>query len=183
MRAAAGERPAVEPRGREGPMEYSDTLIAVVEVAIAFAGFSGIVSIFGRPSPSEWSLDDRHRLSNLLRASFTALFVAFFALLLLGAGLPERRTWAISSAVWALCWLVLASNSIFRARAAIRSGEVPAAATMYLRVMLVASVAFTLLQVANAVYLQTFWAFLSGLLFALAAAASQFVRLLYAPRQ
>ena len=163
-------------------MEYSDTLIAVVEVAIAFAGFSGIVSVFGRRSASEWSLGDRHRLSNLLRASFIALFVAFFALLLLGAGLPERRTWAISSAVWALCWLVLAGNSFYRTTAAIRSGEVPARA-MYLRVMLVASVAFTLLQVANAVYLQTFWAFLSGLLFALAVAASQFVRLLYAPRQ
>jgi hypothetical protein len=164
-------------------MEYSDTLIAVVEVAIAFAGFSGIVSVFGRRSASEWSLFDRHRLSNLLRASFVALFVAFFALLLLGAGLPERRTWAISSAVWALCWLVLAGNSIFRARAAMRGGEIPTAGTMYVRVFLVVSVAFTLLQVANAVYLQTFWAFLSGLLFSLASAASQFVRLLYAPRQ
>jgi hypothetical protein len=74
-------------------------------------------------------------------------------------------------------------NSLYRARAAIRSGEDPALGTMYLQVMLVAGVAFTLLQVANAVYLQTYWAFLSGLLFTLAAAASQFVRLLYAPRQ
>jgi hypothetical protein len=102
-----------------------------------------------------------------------------FATLLLRCVLAFFR---ISSAVWALCWLVLAGNSLYRTTAAIRSGEVPARA-MYLRVMLVASVVFTLLQVANAVYLQTFWAFLSGLLFALAAAASQFVRLLYAPRQ
>ena len=42
-------------------MEHSDVLLTITEVSVAFAGFSGIVAVFGRRDPGRWPLGDRYR--------------------------------------------------------------------------------------------------------------------------
>ena len=54
-------------------IDIQDSLHTIAEIAVALAGFTGIVIVFGAKSDSLSSL----RLRTLLRASFSALFCSF----------------------------------------------------------------------------------------------------------
>ena len=59
-------------------MEVEATLAVLAEIAIAIAGFSGIVAALSRRTESEWTALDRIRLGMLLQISLVG---ALFSLL------------------------------------------------------------------------------------------------------
>src|SRR5882762_1337807 len=56
-------------------------LLGIASVAATFAGFSGVVAVFGRRAHGEWFLEDRFRLTNMLVTSLGAGLYAFIPLI------------------------------------------------------------------------------------------------------
>ena len=79
-----------------------DTLILMVEAAVAIAGFTGVVVVFGRRSTGDWSKLELIRIRNLLGTSFSVLFLSLSTLLLLHTGIGPETTWRVGSALWSV---------------------------------------------------------------------------------
>lgn len=83
-------------------MEAGDALSVLAEVSVAFAGFSGIVTVFRRRNPGDWSRLDRFRFRFMVEfslATLTLSLVPFFAFEL---GLEGRALWRTCSVVLAV---------------------------------------------------------------------------------
>lgn len=87
-------------------MEHTDVLLTLAEVSVAFAGFSGIVAVFGRRDPKAWSFADRARFYALVSTSLAAVFLAVIPFGLLALGIPAAFVWRTSSGLFAI-YLVL----------------------------------------------------------------------------
>jgi drug/metabolite transporter (DMT)-like permease len=64
-------------------MEPGEALGIAAQIAVALAGFAGVVVVFRRESIHEWSPLDRFRLRSLLTNSILPLGLCMIALLLL----------------------------------------------------------------------------------------------------
>jgi hypothetical protein len=86
-------------------MNDSDLLLAVAEIAVAFAAFSGLVSVLGQ---AQSSVDPRAAAARLQSVLLNSLLATCFALLpflpaRLGASQPV--TWRLCSGLFATAWL------------------------------------------------------------------------------
>jgi len=157
-------------------MDHVELLIGIAEIAIALAGFTGVVVVFGSRSAGTWHPGDRLRLGFLLEASLTAAGFSLLALLLLHTISDRPLTWAIMSAAWAL----FMTYSLYSSRRRIRQnadehGDVDRTANLLVAVLFIALI---VLQIANAVLWLTFAPFLAALILNLAGATMQFARLI-----
>jgi hypothetical protein len=157
------------------------TLILVVEASVALAGFSGVVVALGDRAVGDWSKYERTRLTNLLTASFVALFLSLGAIALLHAGVSDSLTWRLAS----LSWSPIAQGAALVAvRRFLRTPETEPGRpgrTVFLIIQISVS-AVVLLQLFNAVVLAEFWPFLVALIETFGLACYSFVRLLTVPR-
>jgi hypothetical protein len=64
-------------------MEPWEALSSAAEIAVALAGFAGVVVAFRSSSLHEWSALDKHRLWLLLSNALIPLFSCLFGMLLL----------------------------------------------------------------------------------------------------
>ena len=64
-------------------MEPREALSSAAEIAVALAGFAGVVVAFRSSSLHEWSPLDKHRLWLLLSSALIPLFSCLFGMLLL----------------------------------------------------------------------------------------------------
>jgi len=55
-------------------LEHEAILIAISQVAVAFIGFTGVVSVLGRRNQGTWTPEERLQLRVLVEVSLTALF-------------------------------------------------------------------------------------------------------------
>ncbi len=154
-------------------MEAEDTLLTLAEVAVALAGFSGVVTAFqtrGRP----WSRFDSVRLWNLLRFSLALLFFSLLPLAWLAAG---ESPWVVCSAVFGL---TAAGQAIVSASFAIRRppGTQPVVAASLAAGGLAAAIALSL-NTLGVLFERSFTGYLVGLLWLVVASAVFFVRLVY----
>jgi len=72
-------------------------LLGIAGVAATFAGFSGVVAVFGRRAHGEWFLEDRFRLTNMLVTSLGACLFAFVPLSGVLLHLHGPGLWAVAS--------------------------------------------------------------------------------------
>jgi len=72
-------------------------LLGIASVAATFAGFSGVVAVFGRRAHGEWFLEDRFRLTNMLVTSLGACLFAFLPTVGVLLHLHGPDLWAVSS--------------------------------------------------------------------------------------
>ena len=104
-------------------MQSAQALSTLAEVSVAFAGFSGIVTVFRRRNPGEWSRLDRFRFRFMVEFSLATLALSLLPFFLSELGLPEAGVWGCSSVVLgggALYYLV---RSLVRLRALVKGGE------------------------------------------------------------
>jgi hypothetical protein len=93
--------------GVNSPVQEAETFRTLAEIAIALAGFTGIVAVLGRRVRGEWTPLEWARLRDLLLASLGVVFFAFIPELLYSV-IPELPTvWRISSGFFALYLSVL----------------------------------------------------------------------------
>jgi hypothetical protein len=153
-------------------MEPDAALIAVAEIAVAIAGFSGIAAALRHGAAHTWPRADRDKFVDLLTHSGIALFASLTPLVFAYRNGFDEGLWAISSFNWAICGAIGIGLSIVRSWGGSREprGLVP-------RLTLLAFFLVFLLQVYNVVALREFWPYFAGLVANLAFAFVQFMSL------
>jgi hypothetical protein len=162
-------------------MQPSEALSASAQVAVALAGFAGVVVAFRNRSVHEWSKIDKFRLRILLMNSAMPFVLSILAMLLSSTALDQDTVWQICS-VLAFVMIVVVGQQMsgdlrrlspqeFRAGGGSRAIFYSAS---------VIGIAVTLLQLYNAITLKTFWPFFAAIAALLVLAMLQFVRLVVA---
>jgi hypothetical protein len=80
-------------------MEPGEALGVATQVAVALAGFAGVVVVFHSESVHEWSPVDKFRLRTLLGNSVLPLILCMIALLLLTVEPPILGLWRWCSGI------------------------------------------------------------------------------------
>ena len=162
----------IGPRKAE-PMQSQEMLSAISAVAVALAGFSGVVVILGHRSRGGWSSTEALRLRTLVEPSFVALFGSFLPGTIRLASQSDAMVWRLSNG--ALCVLGLAAIAAFIVRS--RTAK-PTSGQRVLLVLAILAVAAQLL-VAGGVLPEAELIFVLSLLLALVVAAYNFLLLLF----
>jgi hypothetical protein len=163
-------------------MEPGEALTTAAQIAVALAGFAGVVVAFRSSSLHEWSLLDKYRLWLLLASALVPLFSCLFGMLLLTikpTPFPIWR-WCSGFSLLLLC--------IFGFLSRRRQAELGPAvikemgAYRYLfYVIAILGTAIGLLQAYNALVSGVFWLFYAAIMFQLAIGTLQFARLILLP--
>jgi hypothetical protein len=162
-------------------MEPGEALSTAAQIAVALAGFAGVVVVFRRESVHDWSTIDKFRLRLLLANSILPLALCIIALVFLTFEPALTGVWRWCSCV---AFVAFAPFAITTTMAFLRFGlqrlqGAPANFVFYLFATL--GTAATLLQLYNAALLGAFWPFFTGIVLQLVAAMFQFARMILLP--
>ena len=164
-------------------MEPTAALSTAAQIAVAIAGFAGVVAAFRNDSVHDWGKVERFWLRLLLINSILPLALSMIGLFLLSSGEATASIWRWCSGISTL-FLVPYAAMILRSLIGFAPGLLEAAGgtrlTSYVLVILLATVCA--LQVWNLVSLAAFWPFFGAIVAQLLGAMYQFVRLVLSPR-
>ena len=95
-------------------MDEGENLRTMAEIAVALAGFTGIVVVMGHRALGTWAELELLRLKMLLITSLAVLFFSLLPLVLMTLNWTSNRIWTICNSAIALTHLVgLASTGLF----------------------------------------------------------------------
>jgi hypothetical protein len=159
-------------------MQPTEALTTAAQLAVALAGFAGVVVAFRSRSVHEWSRIDRFRLQILLTNSATPFALSLFAMVLLSTNIDPTTVWCLCS-VFTFAVLVGIGASYYTAfrRFAPREFRASGGKAWIMRAGGLVAVVVTLLQLYNAIRLQSFWPFFVAIATLLIFAMLQFVLL------
>ena len=103
-------------------IDHGELLLTIAEIAVAFAAFSGLVSVLGRARPQ---IDPRlaaNRLQSVLFTSLLATAFALFPFLPLALGVAEGAAWRISAGVFSIAWFIYTVSVFRRSSRLLRDG-------------------------------------------------------------
>ena len=160
-------------------MEPGEALGIAAQVAVALAGFAGVVVVFRRESVHEWSPIDKVRLQLLLANSILPLGLCMMGLLLLTIKPMPPAMWRWSSAIEFVVFLlfVVTMSKTFR-RLGVRKPQRESDSGFMLYFFGVFGTAAILLQVYNVALPGAFWPFFAGIVYQLVMAMAQFARMI-----
>jgi hypothetical protein len=164
-------------------MEPGEALSTAAQIAVALAGFAGVVVVFRRESVHEWSPIDKFRLRLLLMNSVLPLALCMLGLLFLTIKpLPlDIWKWCSGFAFVVFVLFAITSMTIFR-RLDLRELQSYGRATHFVFYLFgVVGTAVMVLQLYNVIILGVFWPFFTGIVFQLVAAMFQFMRIILIP--
>ena len=164
-------------------MQPGEALGVAAQIAVALAGFAGVVVAFHRDSVHEWSPLDKFRLRTLIGNSILALAVSMIAQLLLNVEPPLTGVWRWCSGVAFVVLLAfgITTTAGFR-RFNVRELE-GASANLIFYPSASIGTSTMLLQLYNAAYLGAFWPFFTGIVLQLLLAMFQFGRMIRPRRE
>jgi hypothetical protein len=161
-------------------VDGADTLLTTAEVAVALAGFSGVVVVLGRPSLSDWTPVDVLRLQVLLGVSLGAVILALLPLAFHHVGLTHALVIGLSSSLmggYILIAGVLFQRSIRglspESRQSVSGGLTGVLSAIWLLVFVV-----IVLNAIGIVFQHEFGVYFFSLLWFLVVAAVQFARIM-----
>jgi hypothetical protein len=99
--------------------------MAVAQIAVALAGFSGLVVATRGASPSGWSTRDTWSLAGMFGASIGGLFLALLPSLLSFLRLPTEIVWELASLLMAAFLVGFALIMAWFCRRLSKSGQPP----------------------------------------------------------
>jgi hypothetical protein len=152
-----------------GKYVWETALGSAIEVAIALAGFSGIVAAVGRRGAGHWEAPEQLLLRILLTASGAALVFAFLPFLLFES-FGSSLTWRVGSGLQASYFIVITARRY-------RQSSSLGAPVLTSRGIGVQAAVIALL-VANAAWISSSSVYVFGVLWTLFTAFITFVRLL-----
>ncbi|SRR6266446_3094733 len=162
-------------------MQPSEALSASAQLAVALAGFAGVVTAFRNRSVHEWSKIDKFRLQILLSNSALPFILSIFAMLLSATNLSEQTIWRLCSIV---AFVVMTGTGQLLSRTyRTFSGEELKASSSRRWIFYssgILGIGVTVLQLYNVIRLQTFWPFFAMIATWLCLAMIQFVLLVTA---
>lgn len=160
-------------------MEPGEALGIAAQIAVALAGFAGVVVVFRRESVHEWSGIDKLRLRFLLANSVVPLGLCMLGLLLLTVKPMPSGIWRWCSGVAFVVFVVFVTTSgkIFR-RLNLPEVQRERGSRFMLYFFGVLGMAAMLLQAYNVALLGAFWPFFAGIVYQVVTAMVQFVRMI-----
>ena len=159
-------------------MEHSEVLLTLTEVSVAFAGFSGIVAVFGRIDIGDWSIGDRYRFFALVETSLAAAFLSLVPFGLAAVRLSPGFVWRSASMLSVAYMATSYATHILRYRSVPADARSDAAwGDIYATG--VADVVIVALNLYNVVTLGEPGLFLLGLILIVAEGGFFFARLLF----
>jgi hypothetical protein len=163
-------------------MEPGEALGIAAQIAVALAGFAGVVVVFRRESIHEWSPADRVRLRFLLTNSILPLGLCMVALLLLTIKPMPPGIWRWCSGLAFVVSLLFAvtMTRIVR-RLDLQQIQRERATRFVFYLFGTFGIAAISLQLYNAALLGAFWPFFTSITFQLVAAMFQFARMILLP--
>jgi len=159
----------------------AETLRTIAEVAVAIAGFTGIVVVFGGRAGGDWSPDEAERLWLLLSQALVVTLFAFLPILLQAAGLEGPAIWRLSNGLLGITIWGIGANIAFRQRhfERVRAASLLTRCFEYATSAAGACISISLVaHSAGALATRGPFLFLFALLFLLAASIMNFWRLL-----
>jgi len=165
-------------------MEPTTALSVSAQIAVAIAGFAGVVAAFRNDSLHDWGHVEKFWLRLLLANSILPLAFSMVGLFLLSVTYVSPTIWRWCSGLATLC-LVPYAIIIITTVAGFGPGQLEAAGgtkpTSYALVTILTAVC--LLQLLNVATLAAFWPFFGAIVALLLGAMYQFVRLVLSPRR
>lgn len=163
-------------------MEPGDALSTAAQIAVALAGFAGVVVAFRRGSLHDWPLLDKYRLWLLLGNSIAPLLCCLFGLLLLTIEPRPVSIWRWCSAVSLLVTIPFGVVSR-RRQVELGSSVITEMGTFRYVFYLfgVIGAVVVLLQIYNTIVAGVFVLFYAAIVFPLAIGAVQFARMILLP--
>lgn len=163
-------------------MDPGDALSTAAQIAVALAGFAGVVVAFRRGSLHDWAVIDKFRLWLLLGNSIAPLFNCLFGLFLLTIEPRPVSIWRWSSAVSLLVTIPFAVISRRRLVELGSSATAEMGSFRYVSYLFgLIGAAVVLLQIYNAAVAGVFSLFYAAIVFPLAIGAVQFARMILLP--
>jgi hypothetical protein len=163
-------------------MEPGEALSTAAQIAVALAGFAGVVVVFRRESVHDWTPIDKFRLRLLLTNSILPLALCVIGLLLLTVKPAPTGIWRWCSAVAVIILMPFAitTSRTFRRLDPHQLQRAIATGFAFYLFGLVGTGA-VLLQCFNIAVLNSFWPFFTGIVVHLLAAMFQFARIILLP--
>ncbi len=163
-------------------MEPSEALATAAQIAMALAGFAGVVVAFRSSSLHEWALVDKFRLWLLLGSALVPLLSCLFGMLLLTIKPTPLSIWHWCSGFSLV--LISAFGFLSRRRQSELGPAVIKEMGAYRYVFYIIGIlgtAIGLLQVYNGLISGLFWLFYAAIIFQLAIGTFQFARMILLP--
>ena len=163
-------------------MEPGEALSTAAQIAVALAGFAGVVVVFRRESVHDWTAVDKFRLRLLLANSILPLALCVIGLLLLTIKPAPAGIWRWCSGadvVIALPFAITTSKSFRRLDPQQLRTERATGWPFYLFGIL--GIGAMLLQFFNIGVLNAFWPFFTDIIVHLLAGMAQFARIILLP--
>jgi hypothetical protein len=163
-------------------MEPGEALSVAAQIAVALAGFAGVVVAFRSGPLHEWSVLDKLRLWLLLGNSLVPLFNCLFGMLLLTIKPTPQPIWHWCSGFSFLGTIPFGILSRRRQLDLGPTGLKEVGSYRYLFYTIsILGMAVGLLQAFNALITGVFWLFYLGIVFQLAIGGLQFARMILLP--
>jgi hypothetical protein len=159
-------------------MQEFDILLTMAEVAIALAGFAGVVTAFQRQSTGHWPPGSRIRFFAMVENSLGAFAFSLIPLAFLVAEVPAGTTWTACSVLLALFIMTRWVLSVRRSGGPLGGGGNRYLAYFYY-LGAAAAVIVLLLNAAGVGFTRSFTGYFLGLLWISFHAAMNFFRLTY----
>jgi hypothetical protein len=106
-------------------MQEEGFLLAVAQIAVTLAGFSGLVVAIRGASPTDWHRRDIWSLSWMFGTSLGALFLTLLPLLLVSFRLRMELVWTVANLAMCAFMIVFAVAMAFSGRRLTRLGHRP----------------------------------------------------------
>lgn len=157
-------------------MDFPGVLVGLTEIAVALAGFTGVVVVFGSRSAGTWLPGDRLRMGFMLEASLTAGGFSLLALVLYSSLKNAGDVWAIVSGSWAIYMVYSLYSSWRQIKANLEHhSDIDRTAN---HIVFVLFGSLIVLQFINALAWREFAPLLAALVLNIAGSAMQFGRLI-----
>jgi hypothetical protein len=157
-------------------MEPNEALGIAAQVAVALAGFAGVVVVFRPQSLHQWSAVDRFRLRLLLHNSICPLAYALFGMFLLTIKPMPLWIWRECS-LFGLLFQMPGAIIAFKSSRKLSPDHFKGPSRMLFYSLGLLGTASLVLQVINVIKLNLFWPFFLSIFMHLIAAMLQFVRM------
>jgi hypothetical protein len=160
-------------------MEPGEALGTAAQIAVALAGFAGVVVVFRREGVHAWSGIDKLRLRLLLANSIMPLGISMLGLVLLSVKPPPPGIWRWCSLILLIATFsyVAAITKTFR-RLDTREVQRNRSNQFIFLMFGVFGIAALLLQLYNVALLGAFWPFFAAIVYQLITAMAQFARMI-----
>ena len=160
-------------------MEPGEALSAAAQLAVALAGFAGVVVVFRSGALHEWAPIDKLRLRLLLSNSILPFTLCLLAMLLLSIKPVPPWIWRGCSGL-ALAFLLPFAVITTKGARSLTGNELDLTGSSRFIFYVIGALgtAAMLLQIYNLIVLNVFWAFFATITVQLLAGIFQFVRLI-----